>query len=1468
MRYAVDTVTQLCLLAIGLLIFSTLSSQQLDGVSYVVKPSFINPPGTKPTQEDQFYFRLEIDALTADTHFEVVVDGEEIVQFHAAVANLPLVRDVGPFRHSGAGGSYHEYIIRSLASTTADTLYLAEVVCGYSTDEGLNRAGYYCNGLDAGVIAQATPEGLSEPSLPEKMYIYVLLNRNSQLVEAKNFSGHFDGVSDLENYEIHAFASSFEESADFINSVMIGEPLDQADLFICHAFCGVFEVIPDCSSFDLSLQKDVRGETVYSFGDTVIFDIIVFNEGRVTAYNIEVQDNVPSGLVFYPELNSAWNNDRTSKSIDSLAVGASVSIPISLVVDASSGLIDIVNIAEIIKATSDPDKDISAFDIDSDPDNEISIEDDQDDAEIIIIENLCNSTFLISMEKEPSCPDENIVISPQVMMANEPVIFRWRYNGDVISRDQQLVLSPEEVDPFGTYQLTAIDNMGCTSVKEVPIDMIDNGNRFACYNDLNVGIDDDCQLNLTAAMFTGRNVVGINDYLIEIRDSEGNLIDENEVGGYPPGIVFEVRVINPCSGSTICWTNLHVENKSVPSFTYYNYGPHEILCTSNELTPTDYIADYNLRAVRPILTASQFEAELNKGVCAQSWEIDAVDSYYTQPSSCENIEIIRVYQVFDQERAHVLDTAFLSVLRLEVGDVILPSNVDNISCDADTDPQAVGSLPFVMVGSDSVYLQTNAEGDFEEPICGLRIKYNDELIGKGCVWGAKKIKRTWSLADWCDGSPRDHIQFLYIIDRDAPRLALQSDTIRIVTDPFLCHVEVTPSDYVNFTDNCSGSPDYISGNDMIELPIGITVTKVKAEDGCNNNASVNVVFVITESSPPVPILNQELTLGFTLDTINTDHYILASTIDAGSHDSDCGPVSVSIARWTEVDIIDRNGGRISNSSSLYNCNPAEVHDDNRDGQVSLDEIYRDKIEFCCQDIGRKIRVIVRVVDASGNEALAEAYVEITTKFQWTSCDDGDSCTVDDRQYGDCGCQGTPETRDVDRDDIIDCNDDRINMCFNGTEINVLYADLDSFLNLGAIGGRCGNTNEEAAMIAGEIYTPAGAMVANVDVKINDLSGEFTDTDGYYSFPDKEMYKRYEMLPIKDDDKLNGVTALDLVLLQEHLIGLRSITDPYQLIAADVNNDGRISGQDVIDMQKLLLGQRDEWRNNRSWRFVIKDYEWDDITKPWSYQEVNVISSLDRDMMDEDWIAIKTGDLSGDARANNQKAKGRNHENWVIEISDQKVSKGDVLSIQLRGQDLIGDLAALQLSLAYTGVQVLGITSGACEMSSDQFYIVEPESGLMNIVWTGDTDYATEDEALFSLEVIAEEDGLLSEMIVFDELKEQLAYNTLKEGSDVQLRYVQGFSGYSDISKAKMYQNQPNPFTGQTVIQFELVVAGRVEFQFYTSGGSLLHSIDEEFGVGNNAISLSHEDLQLYSGAVYYQMTYQDEKYTRTMVIGR
>ena len=114
------------------------------------------------------------------------------------------------------------------------------------------------------------------------------------------------------------------------------------------------------------------------------------------------------------------------------------------------------------------------------------------------------------------------------------------------------------------------------------------------------------------------------------------------------------------------------------------------------------------------------------------------------------------------------------------------------------------------------------------------------------------------------------------------------------------------------------------------------------------------------------------------------------------------------------------------------------------------------------------------------------------------------------------------------------------------------------------------------------------------------------------------------------------------------------------------------------------------------------------------------------------------------------------------------------------------------------------------------------------------------------------------------------------------RPLLGLNGYEDVSvvlefteeldekikeSAQLYQNQPNPFNGETMIQFFIPEEGDVDITFFDMSGKSIYTISDRYGSGVNAVRLTRSDLSLLEGLIYYQMSFKGVILSRKMVIG-
>jgi hypothetical protein len=106
-----------------------------------------------------------------------------------------------------------------------------------------------------------------------------------------------------------------------------------------------------------------------------------------------------------------------------------------------------------------------------------------------------------------------------------------------------------------------------------------------------------------------------------------------------------------------------------------------------------------------------------------------------------------------------------------------------------------------------------------------------------------------------------------------------------------------------------------------------------------------------------------------------------------------------------------------------------------------------------------------------------------------------------------------------------------------------------------------------------------------------------------------------------------------------------------------------------------------------------------------------------------------------------------------------------------------------------------------------------------------------------------------------------AYNTLEEIKDVKLT----FRGLETAAEFALYQNEPNPFKGNTVIGFDLPVDGQVTLTVFDVTGKVLAVKEQDAVKGYNTITVSSKELPAV-GVMYYRLDANEYTATKKMVV--
>ena len=419
----------------------------------------------------------------------------------------------------------------------------------------------------------------------------------------------------------------------------------------------------------------------------------------------------------------------------------------------------------------------------------------------------------------------------------------------------------------------------------------------------------------------------------------------------------------------------------------------------------------------------------------------------------------------------------------------------------------------------------------------------------------------------------------------------------------------------------------------------------------------------------------------------------------------------------------------------------------------------------------------------------------------------------------------------------ECNDG--NYDFANVLLNINHADCP------------GGTSR---LVSGLIINAESGMEMTADDGEN-KSTVFSTTDGY-AFNTLSTIENYDISGKFDGDYLNGVTTLDLVIIQKYLLGLKEINDPLRLIAADANNNGDIAASDLLEIRKAILGMSDKFTND-SWVAISTDYTFVDASNAAAEAQnarVRHIEAGDQNITDANFVAVKIGDLNGSANA----LESRNSSNISMMLDDANVTKGQVIEVPFYASDF-NNVYGAQFTMNVSGMEVEGITSGALQVNENNINVVNS-----NVVfsWNNANGVNVNDgEVLFTLTLKANANTRLSSVL---NLNDNVARTEAYTGSDLEINNINLEYRNSAVSYA-LYQNEPNPFTEETVIGFDLPEAGTYTMTVYDVTGKELVVRTAEGTAGYNTVKLSKKDLNV-SGVLYYRLESGDYTATKKMIV--
>ena len=412
-------------------------------------------------------------------------------------------------------------------------------------------------------------------------------------------------------------------------------------------------------------------------------------------------------------------------------------------------------------------------------------------------------------------------------------------------------------------------------------------------------------------------------------------------------------------------------------------------------------------------------------------------------------------------------------------------------------------------------------------------------------------------------------------------------------------------------------------------------------------------------------------------------------------------------------------------------------------------------------------------------------------------------------------------------------------------------------------------------IAGNIITQSGKEVEEVVVSVveNQPLATRTGVDGGFMIGGVQFGERLTLVPSKDDDVLNGVSTMDVIAISQHILGVKRITSPYTLIAADIDGSGNVSTIDLIRLRKTILNRDNAFPNGTpSWRFIDADFEFPAGQDPLKvdFPELKNVESFNTALGAVRFIAVKVGDVNGSVRPNSilQGESRTTSGDVVVKVKDQIFKAGETFTIDLFSEDLF-NLIGLQFTMDYDErlVELVDFEAGDLpNMDRENFGLVDPEKGLITTSWSENNSVLTLEQAVvarLTFRAIREGD-LYTALAINSDPTLAEAYNYNAEPMQVLLQFIEDDGRASQPSDFKLYQNHPNPFRNHTKIGFVMPKRATAMLSIYDISGREIYREVNEFNVGYHEVELNGSILPAH-GLYYYRLQSDEFSATRKMI---
>lgn len=410
-------------------------------------------------------------------------------------------------------------------------------------------------------------------------------------------------------------------------------------------------------------------------------------------------------------------------------------------------------------------------------------------------------------------------------------------------------------------------------------------------------------------------------------------------------------------------------------------------------------------------------------------------------------------------------------------------------------------------------------------------------------------------------------------------------------------------------------------------------------------------------------------------------------------------------------------------------------------------------------------------------------------------------------------------------------------------------------------------------VIGNILTESGNFINTTKVKLSGFASDSvtTSSNGQYQFS-LSQGNSYTITPSKNNDVnvCNGISTLDIVLMQRHILNTQLLNSPYKIIAADVNNSSTVTNLDIVLVKSLILQNSTSFPTGKQWTFVNSSYVFPNAQNPFPYESTRSYSNASASV-DQNFIGIRYGDVNNTYDPN--VAKNTSSASVGFNLDNQHVSNGDLISVPVK-VNRFSNISGFQYTLSWNPevLEYVGADNGALDMN---FGVSKTADGMLTTLWSTENlnGYTLADgSVIFEVKFrVIGTIGSSTQVAVTSAMTSAEAYNNNIE--ELALEISTGTIAVDEVSAVSnsgnpdysLLQNSPNPFSSNTQVTFTVPNNEQVSIVIYDMLGNKAAIFEGFYSAGKHTViwdGSNGNGTKLNDGTYFCRM--RSGKYTKVV----